>query len=98
MGKSATFVFPEPVRIDEISFTTAEDQPELDPVRWIFEGSDDGQTWKRLQVRDTDFPTPLKRLYTSGVLGLDGGAASKAFSERDKDFGDNRIARQTSKL
>lgn len=97
-GKSVTFAFEEPQRVDEISFTTAEDKPELDPVRWVFEGSHDGQTWEELQVKDTDFPTPLKRLYTSGVQGLAGGAATKAFTARDKDFGDNRIARQQSKL
>jgi len=97
-GKSVTFTFAEPQRVDEISFTTAEDQPELDPVRWVFEGSDDQQTWKALQVKDMDFPTPMKRLFTSGVQGLDGGAASKAFSARDKAFGDNRVARQQAKL
>jgi len=99
-GKSVIFRFPEAQRIDEFSFTTAEDQPHLDPVRWALEGSNDGQTWFVLQIRSMDFPTPTKRLFTSGVLGLDGGAASKAFSERDKEFGDNRVARQqaTSKL
>lgn len=97
-AKSVTFTFPESRRVDELSFTTAENQPELDPVRWILEGSNDGQAWHKLQLRDMDFPTPLKRLYTSGVLGLDGGAASKAFSERDKAFGDNRVARQEAKL
>jgi len=93
-GRSVTFTFPEAQRIDEISFTTAEDQAELDPVQWVLEGSNDGTTWFTLQVKDSDFPTPLKRLYTSGVLGLDGGAASKAFSERDREFGDNRVARR----
>lgn len=101
-GRSVTFSFEEPVRVDEISFTTAEDQPELDPVRWVLEGSDDGETWQTLQQRSkADFPTPLQRLYSSGVLGLDaasngrgGRRASRAFSERDLAFGDNRVARQ----
>merc|ERR1711865_922880 len=48
----------------------------LDPIRWKFEGSDDGEKWIALQDKsDMDWPTPIKRLYTSGVLGLDGGAA-----------------------
>jgi Zn ribbon nucleic-acid-binding protein len=93
-GKSVTFTFMEPQRVDEFAFTTAEDQPDLDPVRFILEGSDDGQTWEQLHLKDMDYPTPLKRLYTSGVLGLAGGAATKAFTARDKEYGDNRIARQ----
>lgn len=96
-GSSVTFSFADEQRIDEYSFTTAESAPELDPVCWKLQGSNDGQTWADLQVRDTDFPTPMKRLFTSGVLGLDGGAASKAFQERDKAFGDNRVARQEQK-
>jgi enoyl-CoA hydratase len=97
-GNSVTFSFEDPQGVDEISFTTAEDQPELDPVRWLFEGSDDGQTWTRLQVKTMDHPTPLKRLYTSGVQGLEGGAASQAFTKRDTAYGDNRLERQQSTL
>jgi hypothetical protein len=97
-GRCLTIRFDEgPVKVDAISFNTAENAPELDPVQWVFEGSDDGDTWHTLQVKDLDFPTPLKRQYTSGVQHLDGGAASRAFSERDKAYGDNRVARQTQK-
>jgi enoyl-CoA hydratase len=98
-GRHLVIQFAEPHRVDELSFTTAAEEPGLDPIRWKFEGSDDGEKWIVLQDKsDMDWPTPTKRLYTSGVLGLDGGAASRAFSERDKAFGDNRVARQQAKL
>jgi Zn ribbon nucleic-acid-binding protein len=96
VGRSVTISFSDgPVRVDEISFTTAADHPELDPVQWLFEGSEDGVTWTALQRKDQDFPTPTKRLYTTGVLGLDGGKASKAFTERDRAYGDNRVQRRS---
>jgi len=95
-GRCVVVSFPDgPVRVDEISFTTASDHPEWDPLQWLFEGSDDGETWTVLQNRNQDFPTPTKRLFTSGVLGLDGGKASKAFTERDREYGDNRIQRRS---
>merc|ERR1719265_819051 len=98
-GQHLVIQFTEPQRVDEISFTTAQEEPGFDPIRWRFEGSDDGEKWIVLQDKsDMDWPTPTKRLFTSGVLGLDGGAASRAFSERDKAFGDNRVARQQAKL
>ncbi|WP_411847194.1 CotH kinase family protein [Roseibacillus persicicus] len=45
------FHFPAPVTIDHFGFTTANDAASRDPVRWILEGSLNGETWTLLDDR-----------------------------------------------
>ncbi|GAA5484516.1 CotH kinase family protein [Haloferula sargassicola] len=45
------FDFFEPVEIDHYGFTTANDATGRDPVRWTFEGSNNGSNWTLLDDR-----------------------------------------------
>ncbi len=50
------------VEIDFYTITTANGNDERDPVRWFFEGSEDGLNWVILDDQTGgDFPTPLAR-------------------------------------
>jgi len=42
-------------------FTTGDDMPSRDPVRWLLEASLDGQSWMELHRQDTNFATPTSR-------------------------------------
>jgi len=62
--------FPMPVHVDEISFTTANDLPECDPVRWTLDASRNGSAWVFLHSQASDFPMPAERLTSSLWLRL----------------------------
>lgn len=62
--------FPAPVHVDEISFTTAGDLPDCDPVRWMLEGSQNGSSWILLHSQVSDFPMPVERVTASLWLRL----------------------------
>jgi hypothetical protein len=51
------FNFGSPVTVDSYGFTTANDAPGRDPVRWRFEGSHNGTTWTLLD--DRSFPSVI---------------------------------------
>jgi YVTN family beta-propeller protein len=52
----------ENVEIDFYTFTTANDNTGRDPVRWLFEASEDGVDWDILDDQSSaDFPTPTAR-------------------------------------
>lgn len=62
--------FPSPVLVDAISFTTAADMPECDPLCWILEGSRNGSSWTLLHSQARPFPMPTARLESSVWLRL----------------------------
>lgn len=64
------FTFPAATTIDGYRFTTANDATERDPLRWLIEGSNDGETWTLLDHRDSDFTTPTARATSSGDILL----------------------------
>lgn len=51
-------------------FTTGDDMPSRDPVRWILEGSVDGTSWIELHRQDTTFATPLSRASMTQLFDL----------------------------
>lgn len=51
------FNFGSPVTVHHYGFTTANDAPGRDPVRWRFEGSSNGSTWTVLD--DRSFPSVI---------------------------------------
>ena len=53
--------FPRHVFVDEFTFTTANDCPERDPMKWILEGSNDKNNWTTLHYQKTDYPTTFNR-------------------------------------
>ncbi len=55
------FDFGSPTAIDGYGFSTANDQFVRDPVRWVFEGSNDGSTWTLLDHRTDNFAVPTER-------------------------------------
>lgn len=54
-------------------FTTADDMPSRDPVRWLLEGSIDGSSWIELHRQDTTFPTPWSRVAMTRLFDLSEG-------------------------
>ncbi len=55
--------FGSNVVVDAYGFTTANDASERDPVRWFFEGSENGVDWEILDDQSgTDYATPTARL------------------------------------
>lgn len=50
------FNFGSPVTVHHFGFTTANDAPGRDPVRWFLEGSNDGTNWTMLDDRGS-FPS-----------------------------------------
>jgi YVTN family beta-propeller protein len=60
------------VEIDAYSFTTANDADDRDPVRWVFEGSQNGVGWEILDDRSSaDYPTPTARLTSTGIFDVE---------------------------
>jgi len=70
-------MFPTPVHVDEIGFTTAGDLPECDPVRWLLEGSLNEAAWTLLHSQAVDFPMPVGRLTASLWLRLAGAGGGR---------------------
>ena len=67
------FDFPAPVTFDSYSFTTANDFPDRDPVRWIMEGSNDGFDWDLIDnVSDFDYNVPEARFTPTPEIPLPG--------------------------
>jgi len=59
------------VEIDAYSITTANDAPDRDPVRWIFEASVDGASWTLLDDRSgQSYPTPTARLTSTPAIAI----------------------------
>ncbi|MBC8125542.1 MAG: PQQ-dependent sugar dehydrogenase, partial [Gloeobacteraceae cyanobacterium ES-bin-144] len=56
----AVFDFVTPVEIDSYAFTTANDNPDRDPVSWTLEASDDGDSWLLLDTQ-TNYATTTDR-------------------------------------
>ncbi len=52
----------EKTALDAYSFTSANDVPSRDPAHWMFEGSDDGKTWKMLDKKVDVAPMPKRGL------------------------------------
>ena len=49
--------FDAPVEILVYSIASANDEPNRDPLNWVFEGSNDGTTWEVLDTQENiDFP------------------------------------------
>ncbi len=59
------FDFGTPTTIDFYRFTTANDIPDRDPMRWSLEGSDDGIEWTLIDRRTRLDLTPSGRFITS---------------------------------
>jgi hypothetical protein len=69
------FDFGTPVTIDAYQLTTANDNPERDPVRWTLEGSNDGATWTLIEnLTAFDFPVSLGRGQPTQVIPLPGAS------------------------
>jgi len=61
------------VSIDRYRFTTANDDPERDPVRWTLEASTDGTTWSLIEnLTAFDFLTPQAREQGIQIIPLPG--------------------------
>jgi YVTN family beta-propeller protein len=59
------------VEIDFYTITTANDNTGRDPVRWLFEASEDGVNWVVLDDQTgEDFPTPTQRKSEIGQIAL----------------------------
>ncbi len=69
-NQPVVFDFGAPVTIDGYRFTTGNDAPERDPVRWVLEGSDDGETWTVIDRTIGDHPTPFGRRISTLDLPL----------------------------
>ena len=55
MGRwSLVISFPAPVVVTEYAFSTAEEDPGTDPIRWQFYGSNDLVSWQLLDERQRD--------------------------------------------
>lgn len=68
---SLVYDYGLPVEIDAYDFTTADDEIGWDPVRWFFEGSQDGIVWVVLDDRSgEDYPTPTARLTATSTFDL----------------------------
>jgi hypothetical protein len=62
------FQFAAPVTIDRYRFATAGDEPGRDPVKWTFEGSDDGVAWTLLDQRN-NYPVPfIREAFTGDIV------------------------------
>lgn len=60
---------------DSYAFTTANDEPERDPVRWILEGSGDGVAWTLIEnFTAFDFPISDQRGVRSQDIPLPGSS------------------------
>mmetsp|Transcript_129365 Transcript_129365/g.235081 ORF Transcript_129365/g.235081 Transcript_129365/m.235081 type:complete len:954 (-) Transcript_129365:48-2909(-) len=63
-------VLPRVVDIDQVSFVTASNAPEYDPVRWRLEASDDGERWFPAHEQREEFAMPTKRKTATKQLDL----------------------------
>ena len=63
------FEFAAPVTIDRYRFATAGDEPGRDPLKWKFDGSNDGITWTLLDQRSS-YPVPTNRNTFTGDIFL----------------------------
>ena len=60
-----------PIEIDSYSFTTAADHDGRDPVRWVFDVSQDGVNWTVVDDRTAaDEPVPTARLTSTATMDL----------------------------
>ncbi len=56
------YTFPLPTTLAYYAITSADDVPARDPMNWVLEGSNDGNTWVALDTRiNEDFPTRFLR-------------------------------------
>ena len=75
------FEFNDGASFDQYVITTANDAPERDPLRWIMESSDDGDTWSLIENLSTfDFNTPTARLTDSLSIPLPGNSVDPIIS------------------
>ncbi|MBQ99834.1 MAG: hypothetical protein CMO60_03120, partial [Verrucomicrobiales bacterium] len=75
------FDFGSPTTVDGYRWSTANDAPERDPVRWILEGSDDETNWDLVDERvDGDFQTPSARFTYTPILELNSAPAVQSFT------------------
>lgn len=64
--------YGSPVPMNSYYFTTANDAPERDPVRWAVEGSNDNTAWTMLSDKTlVDYPTPTARLTQTETFTFD---------------------------
>jgi len=68
---SLLFSFDAETEIDSYSFTTANDEPDRDPISWVLKGSSDGSTWTTLDTQ-TNYNTPIIRYTTTGMMAIAG--------------------------
>lgn len=61
LNKPLVFDFGTPTAIDGYRFTTGNDATGRDPLRWVLEGSADGNTWTAIDRVVTDAPVPMGR-------------------------------------
>ena len=66
------FQFAAPVTVDRYRFATAGDEPGRDPLKWKFDGSNDGITWTLLDQRSS-YPVPTNRNTFTGDIFLPAG-------------------------
>eukprot|EP00928_Gymnodinium_smaydae_P011914 TRINITY_DN14356_c0_g1_i3.p1 TRINITY_DN14356_c0_g1~~TRINITY_DN14356_c0_g1_i3.p1 ORF type:complete len:2685 (-),score=593.20 TRINITY_DN14356_c0_g1_i3:98-8152(-) len=62
-----TITFTRPRRVHAMSFSTTQDDPRFDPVRWELDATADGTNWRRLQTQVLDYETPLARGTPAGL-------------------------------
>ncbi|MDG2324900.1 MAG: lamin tail domain-containing protein [Akkermansiaceae bacterium] len=75
------FDFGSATTVGGYRWSTANDAPERDPVRWILEGSDDETNWDLVDERvDGDFPTPSARYTYTPTLELNSAPAVQSFT------------------
>lgn len=70
-NRPVIFDFGTPTTFDSYQFTTGNDAADRDPIRWIFETSDDGVSWKLLEAVN-HYPMPNERRTLTGKLPLSG--------------------------
>ncbi len=69
------FDFGVPTAVDSYSFATANDASDRDPVRWTFEGSDDGTTWQLVEnVTSFDYLGTELRRATVDIIPIPGAS------------------------
>lgn len=64
-NQPVVFDFGVATTIDGYRFTTANDIPDRDPIRWLIEGSNDGDTWEAISEINRQDITPTGRLVSS---------------------------------
>ncbi len=70
---AVVFNFGTPTTIDSYNFATANDSLDRTPIRWTFEGSNDGNTWTLIDNRNGGDNAGPTTLFTyRGVVGIGG--------------------------